>query len=328
MKNPYILTFALLFTLTCSLRVVFAWPQAKEAPEKSVVESTETSEIKDVPVQDEKALQVVKDSRTRLFDFQSVQADMTQSIALGDFHFLASGKYSAVNGFKTRIEYSVKLGEMEGDFLEVCDGQILHTRRQIRTKPSASKTAAPPQIELTRRDIRKIIQAVELDLDKPEVFRAAEIGIGGLPAILASLERTMIFDGIREGVVDGEPVVIVQCVWNPGEQDRILVGLGGLSGQIQEFLPDRVRITFSKATLFPKKFQYLKKITEEESSYRPILTVSLANVILNEPVPAQRFSYTPPPGMEERDETAMFIEAIQKSAKVPVAGSTTKEAKE
>lgn len=327
MKNPYILTFTLLFTFTCSLRVVLAWPQAKDAPENPVENSTEVSEVKDVPVQNEKALQAVKDSRTRLFDFQSVQADMTQRIALGDFHFQASGKYFAAKDFKTRIEYSVKLGEMEGDFLEVCDGQILHTRRQIRTNPSTVKASTPPQIELTRRDIRKIIQEVQLDLDKPEIVRAAEIGIGGIPAILASLERTMIFDGIREEEDGGEPVVIVQAVWNPAEQNRILTGLGGLSEQIQDFLPDRVRITFSKSTLFPKKFQYLKKITQEESSYRPILTVTFTNVILNEPVSVQRFSYVPPPGIEERDETAVFIEAIQKSAKGPDAGSTTKEKK-
>lgn len=328
MKNPYILTFTLLFTLTCSLRVVLAWPQADKAPKKPTAESTEVPEAKDVPIQNEKALQVVKESRSRLFEFQSVQADMSQHVALGDFHFQASGKYFAGEGFKSRIEYSVKLGEMEGDFLEVCDGQILHTRRQIRTKASAAKTSAPPQIELTRRDIRKIIQEVQLDLDKPEIVRAAEIGIGGLPAILASLERTMIFDGIREDIEDGEPVVIVQAVWNPAEHNRIMVGLGGLSAQIQQFLPDRVRITFSKATLFPKKFQYLTKLTQEESSYRPILTVAFTNVILNEPIPVRQFNYTPPSGMEERDETAMFIEAIQKSAKVPVAGSTTKEKKE
>ncbi len=324
MKNPYILTLTLLFTLTCSLRVVSAWPQAEDAPDKSTAESTQPTETKSVPTQNEEALQVVRDSRTRLFDFQSVQADMTQRVALGDFHFQASGKYFAVEGFKSRIEYSVKLGEMEGDFLEVCDGQILHTRRQIRTKPSATKTPTPPQVELTRRDIQKIIREIQLYADKPEAYRAAEMGIGGLPAVLASLERTMIFDAIREEEEEGEPVLVVQGVWNPNEQNRILTGLGGLSSQIQEFLPDRVRISFSKATLFPRKFQYLKKLTEEETSYRPILTVSFTNVILNEPIPAQRFSYIPPPGMEERDETAIFIEAIQKSAKVPTPDSATK----
>jgi len=307
----------------CSFRVVQAWPQANETPEKTADESAEPVTTKDVPVLNPEALRVVKESRTRLFEFKSVQADMQQHVALGDFHFLASGKYFASYPFKSRIEYSVTLGGMEGDFLEVCDGQILHTRRQIRTKPTASKNIAPPQVELARRDIQKIIEEANHYPNDSAAFRAAEIGIGGLPAVLASLERTMIFNAIREDIEDGEPVVIVQAVWNPDEQDRIMVGLGGLAPQIQRFLPDRVRITFNKATLFPQKFQYLKKLTAEETSYRPILTVAFTNVILNEPIPVQRFTYFPTPGMVERDETSDFINTIQEVAASRTSKSAT-----
>ncbi len=314
MKNPYILTFVILICLGGSFRALTAWSQDANTPPSEVKKKTESTEEKELAPPSEEAINVLQEARSRLFRHDFVQADLAQRISLGDFRFEATGKYYASNPFKTRLEYSVKLGEMEGVFLEVCDGQVLHTSRQILSSSVGAKEDAAPQIELTRRDIQKIINATNLHIDQPDAVRAAEIGIGGVPAILASLERAMIFDSLLEEDEDGKPVVILQGRWNQEEKGRLLTGLGGISSQIQPFLPDRVRVTFDKETLFPQKFQYLKKISEERSTYSPLLTVEFSNVIINEPIPVQRFTYIPPPGMEERDETEVFIKGIQDAA--------------
>ncbi len=314
MKNPYILTLALLLFFAGSLRAVTAWSQDANTPPADTPKTSEDADSKELAPPNEEALLVLQEARSRLLRYEFVQADLAQRISLGDFRFEATGKYYASHPFKTRLEYSVKLGEMEGVFLEVCDGQVLHTSRQITSASVGKKEDATPQIELTRRDIQKIINETNLHIDQPDAVRAAEIGIGGVPAILASLERVIIFDSIREEDEDGKPVIILQGRWNEEEKGKLLTGLGGLSSQVQQFLPDRVRVTFDKQTLFPQKFQYLKKLSEERSTYSPLLTVEFSNVVINELIPVQRFTYIPPPGMEERDETDTFIKGIQDAA--------------
>ncbi|MBT5020241.1 MAG: hypothetical protein HON04_16030, partial [Planctomicrobium sp.] len=232
------------------------------------------------------------------------------------YRFQSSGKYLAGEEFKSYLEYAVKLGNLEGTFLEVCDGQILHTRRQITEVQKNGAAPKPPQIELARRDINKILRETQLYLDQPAAVRAAEIGIGGLPAILASLERTMIFESVKEETAGEIPVLIVQGSFNKDVFEKLNAGMQGLSSQILQFMPDKVRITFNKETLFPQKFQYLKELLQSPGVYEPLLTVSFDNAAINQPIPANRFSYIPPPGTEERDETAMFIEAIKASANI------------
>lgn len=316
MKNPYILTFTVLSLSVLFYRPMTVWSQDNSPPETEAVEKTETSEVKEVVSQDEDALRVVREARSRLFQHKSVQADITQLVSLGDYRFRSSGKYLAGEEFKSRIEYAVKLGNLEGTFLEVCDGQILHSRRQISEVNKKSAGGKPPRIELARRDINKILRETQLYLDQPAAVRAAEIGIGGLPAILASLERTMIFESVKEETEDETPVLIVQGSWNKAESEKLAAGMQGLSTQIMQFMPDKVRITFNKETLFPQKFQYLKEIPQSPGVYQPLLTVSFENAAINQPIPANRFNYIPPPGTEERDETAMFIQAIKESAKI------------
>lgn len=319
MKKPYILTFAVLtiLPLLTGAGVVLSQENGQAAKVDKEAEQAEASEL--APQQNEQALQIVREARSKLFRHKSVQAEITQVVSLGDVRFEATGKYLSGEDFRSRLEYSLNLGQLEATFLEVSDGQILHTRRQITDAAVDSKKSTPPTIELSRRDLNKILRETQLHLDQPDAVRAAEIGIGGLPAILASLERTMIFEAVRDEVQDGQPVWVVQGSWNPEEENRLVGGLGGLATQIQQFLPDRVHVVFNKETYFPQKFQYLKRISEERNTFRPLLTVSFSNAVFDESIPAQRFSYIPPPGMEERDETAMFIDAIQAASKPAVS---------
>lgn len=318
MKNPHILT---LLCITCLASLISLSPlfsqEEEVAPDKQG-ESTEPVESEEVTQQNEEALSLVREARSRLFQHQTVQADLSQLVSLGTYRFQSSGKYMAGDGFRTRIEYSVKLGNLAGEFLEVCDGQILHTRRQISNlQPNVDANQAPT-VELARRDINKILQETQLFLDQPEAVRAAEIGIGGLPAILASLERMMIFDALEAKTTEeGRAVQVVSGKWNSDQQSKLAGGLEGLSAQIKQFLPDRVQITFAADTLFPEKFQYLKELPNRQGVYESLLTVAFNNAVINEPIPPHQFNYIPPPGMEERDETAMFIEAIKLAANPP-----------
>ena len=329
MQNRFTLTLLVLVALTGPISIAVAWPQAETPPAEESQETAQPVEQETVTAHNEEALGLLRQARSELFKRESIQADMSQRATLGNYRFVSSGKYLAGTGFRTRVEYFVELGDMQGQFLEVCDGQILHTRREISKKQPAA-AGETPQIELSRRDIQKILKETQqyLDLSEPKAtaaMRAAEIGIGGLPAMLASLERTFLFDEIRYEEENGMPVAIIQGHWNTLEQETLQANLGTMMTQVVQFLPDRVLVTFRTEDSFPVRIQYLKQLAQDRKAFRPILTLDFSNIQLDKPIPTRAFSYLAPPGMEERDETAVFIETIKLAAGGSEEASTENE---
>lgn len=309
-KLPTLTAFLVVISL-CGWQVAFAWQEGAPSAETKTEEKPQTTSVKEDAPQDPQAADLVRQARDRLFNHQTVSADMEQLVSLGAYKFASSGKYFSGSGFKSRLEYEVKLAQMQGRFLEVCDGQILHTRRQIGKVSNNPLSTEVPKIELSRRDIQKILKETRQNLDKPEALQAAEIGIGGLPAVLASLESAMTFDAIRPEAIEGQDYLVVQARWKNEERTELMTGLGPMASQIGGFIPDLVRIYFVKETLFPAKILYLKTASEVRQTYRPMVTIEFTNIKIDEPLPQNTFVYVAPPGVEERDETGIYLQMIQ-----------------
>ena len=322
MKKLPTLTFLIVASLTGGLRIAQAWQSAEEASG----DTAQPAVIKPVVTPNPRAEEVVRQAREGLLARESVQADLSQQVSLNGFRFQSSGKLFAGPEFRFRLEYEVQLADLQGSFLEICDGQVLHTRRQIAKKSTGLVSTEVPDVEFTRRDIQKILRETGKNLDKSEVLHAAEIGIGGLPAVLASLERSMVFDAIREVTEDGKTYQVVQGRWNESRREELLTRIGGLAGQVAGFMPDMVRVYFEQESLFPERFQYLKQVSPERETYRPILTVQFDNIRFNEPIPPQAFIYVTPQGVEERDETTLFLNMIKEAAAGTPAASDTQPA--
>lgn len=319
-KLPIFTVFFALLILG-AFRGAGAWQDGDSPAPSAKPPSGEQDSQRDTPKEDPRAVEIVRTAREQMFKRQAARADITQKVALGDFKFESRGKFVAAGGFRFRLEYSVSMTNVEGRYLEVCDGQILHIRRQIgdiaapgTTVPTLSPGVANLELELSRRDIQKILRETRQHLDVPEAVHAAEIGIGGIPAVLASIERSMVLDAVREETVNGIEYVMVQGRWRPDRQQELLQGLGSFAGHVGQFLPDLVRVSFNKSTLFPEKFTYLKLASAERKSYRPILTIELTNVQLDGPVSPGEFAYVAPPGSEETDETMQYVQTIKQLA--------------
>ncbi|SFI47834.1 hypothetical protein [Planctomicrobium piriforme] len=325
-------------TLTVALMVLgfvgwraagaLAWQESPPAEQKKATEAAAEKELK---TSDPEAVELITQARNRLFERHSVQATMSQLVTLGSYKFRSAGNYAAAAGFRYRLEYRVQLGDLEGQFLEVCDGQVLHTRRQIGAANSGLISVTKPEIELSRRDIQKIrrealgIKDSNPGTDLSDALRAAEIGIGGLPAILAMLERTLILDPVRPQTVEGREFLVLQGRMRPDRQSELLAGLGPAAGQVAGFMPDLVRVYVNRETLFPEKFLYLKKSGGEQNAFRPIVTVEFTDILLDQPIAEGQFVYMAPPGLEEKDETAQYLENMRQAAQAmtnPAAPAT------
>ncbi|WP_437190899.1 hypothetical protein [Planctomicrobium sp. SH527] len=298
---------------------VLAWQEVKGDTKATNGAETPQADA-EATISDTEAVELLRQARNRLFERRSIQAQMSQVISIGPQRVKSTGSYLAAAGFRYRFQYQLSLGDLQGEFLEVCDGQLLHTRRQIAAVNEKVAAVAPPEIELTRRDIQRIrrealgIKDAHPAANLSEALLEAEVGIGGIPAILAMLERTLILSPIRTQTVDGRDYLVLQGRLRPDRKNELIVGLGSAASQVENFLPDVVRVYLEKETLFPEKFLYLKRTSNDQNSLRPLITVEFSNIILDQPVPDGQFIYMAPPGVEEKDETTQYLEAMRQAA--------------
>lgn len=320
MKNLPTLTALLVILGIGSIQMASAWQIDAGPADSKAKDRTQTRSESQLTEDSPEAVELVRQARNRLFERQSVQAEMVERVTFGNYAFQSGGTYASAPGFRYRLEYQVEIGDLRGTFLEVCDGQVLHTRREIGEAKTSIASTQAPEVELSRRDIQKIrrealgIKEVAQGANLADALRVAEIGIGGLPAVLASLERSLNFVSVRPETADGHDDLIVHGIWNPERKERLFSGMGGAVRQVAGYMPDAVDIFFARETLFPRKIVYLKKMNGESGELQPLVTVEFRNIVLDQPVQDRLFVYVAPPGVEEKDDTASFIEAMRQSA--------------
>lgn len=326
MQNPRSLTLALLaiamLAVVISQTTVATALQKKEAGD-STAGSAETpaSGSPDVLARvDAEARRLLTEARDRLFQYSSVQARIAEQVSFPGRKFNAEGTYIAGPFPALRLEYEVQVGRTTGKLLQVCDGQILRTRREIGQAGGAANPAAEAldetarsTIQVTRRDIQQILRATQHRQQVPEAVLAAELGLGGLPALLAAIEKSMTFDAIRTEEFEERKYRVIQGKWSDEFaatlQQQLRTGVPGM----KQFIPDRVRIYLDDENLFPGRILYLKESSDdgERRTYRPLLSLEFRDVVINAPVDPDTFRYQAPPGVDEVDETKEYLKLIE-----------------
>ncbi len=275
-------------------------PAADEATDEPAAGATPATS----PSESARAVELLQKSRDGLFTRQSVTANLREKVAIAGSTFQASGTYQAGLFPKLRLSYEIEVGKTTGTLLEVCDGQLLWTVQEIRVDGSDE-----PTVKVSRTVIDEVLKAYDESRDVPETILIAGLGVGGLPALLASLERSMIFDAIKEAEYDGQPYSVVQGHWN----DDFLARLGGAGSKpLPEYVPDRVRIYFDQQTLFPTRILYLKKApAEEKLPYRLLLSLEFSDIVLDGPVSEEQFRYGRPEKVDVENRTVQLLKMIE-----------------
>ncbi len=310
-----------------------------QGDEKSATESKSARESKSSPSLDQSAATAfVTKVHETLKSHPSVRADIEQTISIGGQPFRATGRY-LTSGPKLRLEYLIKPSEgIDGALIEVCDGKELWSQVTL----NGAK-------RVTHRDVQQIKAAVALTKSVPDAVLSAELGLGGLTALFASLERTMIFEAMKEGTGAGQTQTVVQGRWKPEVSSR---WKRRPEDPLPAYIPDLVRIVVDSRTLFPERIIYLKKQSEKElaaqaaaplakdkpskdgivkegvvkddtekdatvrtkKGYRTIISLKFHNVELDATIDEQEFTYTPPEDVVPEDITRQYLDRITKSA--------------
>jgi hypothetical protein len=247
-----------------------------------------------------------ENSRDKLVSRRSIQAKIRQKVSIGDKQFTAAGSYVQGSDLKLRLQMEVFLGSSQkppaGKLLQVCDGQILWTRHEIDETP-----------RITRRDVRKILNAAQANPNLPESVLVAELGLGGLPALVASLEKSMSFHSVREESVDGTPYTVVDGSWNMQSLRRFGVTQPNSKQPLPRHVPDAVRIYFEKRTDFPRRVLYLKR-PAAKNYLRPMVTLDFLEVVLDADVSDETFQFQPDEDVLQVDVTNTYLKQLQRAA--------------
>jgi len=259
---------------------------------------------------------MLKDVRQRLIRYNSIRADINQTVTIGERTFRAEGSYVQSTNLRLRLEFAVIINQKQrGSLLQVCEGDVLWTEITIGDER-----------RVTRRVVHDILKAAAENGELSKNMLIAQLGLGGLPALVASIEQNMIFDAMKEETIDGTDFVILQGHWNekfikrwqetdPEEQEETKTE--PKSGKPQAVVlpmrvPDIVRIYCNKTTLFPQRILYLKKHPEKKR-YRQMVVLDFKNVQINGLTRKEEFQYVPPDGIIQEDDTKRYLDLLNKS---------------
>lgn len=316
--------------------IVRAWQAQPEVPSGNPAEAPPSSvtppaaAVKpDPPIDPEvgaAAAKLLRDARDRLYNYETVRAKVAERSTLGNRRFSAEGTYVTGKFPRLRLEFRVRVGDSEGTLIEVCDGQVLRTTKEIRKLGAGGSPGEAQEVQVTRKDVEKILRATELDNMPVGAIQQAELGLGGLPTLLTSLERTLDFEASTRETWQGRPIIVLQGRWKEEYLRELGSQLGEAASALGGFMPDRVRVCLEEESLFPTRILYLKRVTNEPVTYRALLSLELTDVQIDQPVRPDEFRYVPPRGVNEVDETALYlkmIEAMKAQPGPPGSGTAT-----
>lgn len=244
------------------------------------------------------AKRFVEQSHAALANRRSVQATLYQVVNINGQPLKLTGRYANA-GLKLRLELATELpGGAKGSLLEVCDGNVLWSQLQLLDSR-----------RVTRRDIRQILAAVSAGDSRPEAILTAELGLGGLPGLLAGLQQQLEFESLERITESDREMVVIRARWKPDA----LTKLGLKPDQATpEYIPDFVRLWFDAETQVPVKIDYLKKAADKLPE-RAIVSLQFRDVVLDQAVDESLFLFVPPEDVVPEDITRAYVEQITRT---------------
>lgn len=264
--------------------------------------------------------------RGKLEGLDSLQCELHQTATFGGMKLLATGRYAEATGNRVRLEFQINplertttadgkapdfaaepavrpADESRGILTQVSDGSILYT---------AWKNG--DMVRVTRRNIRDILAVALTVADYDPQHAAMDLGIGGLRGLIARLQSTMDFAPPKTVTIGEREFFEVTGRWNDSVRKNILGLQDGAVAIPQPQIPEYVRLYIETETLLPRRIQYLKRSPEATpKNVRPMLTLDLRNMKLNESVADELFIWQSPENAVEDDQTELVINAIRQA---------------
>jgi len=240
-------------------------------------------------------------ARKRIESYDSIRADMLETVLLGTRRYQAQGEYVQARGNKVRLSFQFSLKgadgkPLEASLLQVSNGEVMHSSYQIGS-----------DLQVSRRDVEQIMAALKEHPSYGMDQMKARLGLGGLPALMASVQISFHFDVFRKESIQGTDFVLVAGGWSDMLLKRMQPKGAKPGDPLPVHIPDRIHVYLDEESLFPRRLLYLKKIGD---GYQPMLTLDFINVEQNVAISADDFLFFPPEGAVSQDITQNIISQI------------------
>ncbi len=205
-----------------------------------------------------------------------------------------------------RLKYTLELDQEGGTakLIQVCDSSILWTHQELcAPRTDSNSQEASPFIRVTRRNVKRVLDEVSLRGNRDQ-YLSAELGLGGLPALLTALNVNMTFGEIEQQSRGEPPCFVLTGSWTD-QQNQLWAGQRGQQKDyMTRYRPNGVKIWLDQQTLFPVEIQYLNKFST------PIFSLAFEDIRIGEPIDPAEFSYTPPKNVTPSDTTHDFLNRL------------------
>jgi hypothetical protein len=216
-----------------------------------------------------------------------------------------------------RLEANVQAGDQLCGLQQVCDGQRLWTRRQVFDNP-----------QLSYIEIAPVLAALAKAPAADATTLTSDLGLGGLPRLLRSLERSFDFTGVEEGMRGTLPMLLLRGQWKPEMLARLLpdqaqaiqAGQAANVTLLPAQVPDQVALYLGRDDLFPYCVEYLRteraipqgREAQFVGQARPLLVLELFEVRLNPTLDSLQFVFNPG-DLKARDATDDYLKALRQA---------------
>ena len=274
--------------------------EAEKEPDKSDSQKPKLEPERNLKNNPALAMSILERSRKKLFSYSSIRAQITETVQIGPKPFVISGSYLQGKDLKLRLEFQVQSHKKNekpvGTLLEICDGQVLWTEHTIKGNS-----------RVTRRDVQAIMQQAELNPKLGSNMLVAELGLGGLPGLLAAIQNNMKFQSVADKTVNGKTLTVLNGAW----KDEFLAQWKGgdptAAVQLPPYIPDAIRLYIDPQSLFPRRIVYLKN---NNNTLESMVILNFTKVILNAPIDKAEFTYEPPDGVFPADITNQYLKQL------------------
>ena len=275
--------------------------KAADANQEKDAEPKKDAEEKPAPAKPAPEAKKLFESAREKLSNRLYRAKIVQKLTLADRTIYANGEILRGPKWQMRLQYEVKTGGTTGKLVQVCDGDKLWTERRVND-----------EVRLSMQDVKAILGKVGPQ-PTPANLAVAEMGLGGITSLLASLDRTMIFAKPETVDIDGESLFRTDGGWNADFRARAEANRKAAPG-LPDYIPDGARVYFD-ADDFPRRIQYLKKIGKSDV-LKPIVTLDFVDVawLAEGDVDPSKFNYELPQGVFPEDVTKAYLDALDRPA--------------
>lgn len=264
--------------------------------------------------------------RSKLQELDSLKCDLHETVMMSGMSFNAAGTYAEASGNRVHVEFRIFPSQpsvqndfkqlaldaepvvaaaetSRGELTQVSDGTVLFTH----WKNGAN-------VSLTRRNLRDIMEAASKVVGYDTDHVAMDLGVGGLRGLISRIESLMEFAPVQTKKVGDAEFYVVRGRWNAKTRKELFQLPDDAVVDPRPHIPEYVVFYIDAKTSLPRRIEYRKRAPDPAQKFdRPMVTLDLRNMVVNETLPDDMFVFKAPEGMKETDITEQTIQVIQQT---------------